>query len=242
MKTKHLNTILAFVTATLTMTLFNNFTAYHKGNKAREIAVESVNEASRVAHAKELLGSGYKGSLAQRLEGQDQLNYIILGKVRGELAPRWKGQAQTIASTLITESAKYKFDPVFVMAIIKTESKFNPLTRGRFGEIGLMQVKPDTAKWIAEKYHITWHGPKSLENPRTNILIGMAYFSYLRESFEGKAQKYVSAYNMGPRNVRRLAMAHVKPVEYAQRVMKNYAGFYSGMNTQEELVAANEAY
>jgi len=238
MKTKHLNTILAVITATLIMTLFNNFSVFHK-NMAREVAMESVNEASRVSHAKELLGHAYKGSLAQRLEGKDEINYLILSKIQAELSPRWKGHAQAIASTLITESSKYKFDPVFAMAIIKTESHFNPLTRGQFGEIGLMQIKPDTAKWIAKKYHIAWHGAKSLENPRTNIIIGMAYFSYLREKFDGRAQKYVTAYNMGPRNVRRLALAHVKPVEYAQRVMKNYAGFYSRMNAQDELVAVN---
>jgi soluble lytic murein transglycosylase len=95
-----------------------------------------------------------------------------------------------------------------------------------------LQVKPDTAEWIAKKYNIAWNGKNTLRNPEANIKIGLAYMNYLRKQFPGKASKYVSAYNMGPRNVRRLVAQNVTPYEYNSKVMKNYADLYSTMNTR----------
>ena len=231
MKTKHLKSTLALMTATLTLVLFNNFD-FFSWSKPQAPSIEGVNEASRVAHAKELLGKRYKGSNAQKIEGRKSFNYVIYNKVQSQLKAQWKGHARSITRTVITESAKYNLDPIFVLAVIKTESKFNPLTVGRYGEIGLMQVKPDTAEWIAKKYNIAWNGKNTLRNPEANIKIGLAYMNYLRKQFPGKASKYVSAYNMGPRNVRRLVAQNVTPYEYNSKVMKNYVDLYSTMNTR----------
>ena len=79
-------------------------------------------------------------------------------------------------------------------------------------------------------------------NPESNIKIGLAYMNYLRQQFPGKANKYVSAYNMGPRNVRRLVAQNVIPYEYNSKVMKNYADLYSTINARPAVttvVAAN---
>lgn len=194
--------------------------------------MDSVNEASRVTHAKELLGKYYDGSFAQQLEGSTTLNVSIYNKVQSRLQGRWKIQAEKISNTIISESGRHGFDPVFVMAVIQTESKFNPKARGRFGEIGLMQVKPDTAAWIARKYHLRWKGPRTLENPSANIRIGVAYMSYLRDHFAGASSKYVSAYNMGPKNVSRLFAQRVRPREYSLRVMRNYKDIYTTLAAQ----------
>lgn len=226
MKTTHLKIGQVIIAATLTTVLFNNFDFVSWSRPA----LNSVNEASRISHAKELLGSSYKGSFAQKLEGQSELNQMIYQKVQAQLAPKWKAHATSIASTVITEAAKYKLDPVFVLAVIRTESRFNPVIVGSAGEIGLMQVKPDTAEWIARKFKIPWHGKQTLENPASNIRIGLAYMNYLRHKFDGKALKYVTAYNMGPKNVRRLMASNTKPAEYNTRVMKNYGEFYSKLN------------
>jgi soluble lytic murein transglycosylase len=232
MKTRHLKSILAIFAATLTLAAFNNFTYMNwKGNKVG--LIEKVHEASRVAHAKELLGKLYKGSSAQKLEGSKELNYLIFSKVREQLPTRFQSQARSIARTVITESEKLELDPVFVLAVIRTESKFDPTTIGQFGEIGLMQIKPDTAEWIAKKYNISWSGPKTLKNPTANIRIGLAYMDYLRSTFSNKASKYVSAYNMGPRNLRRLLAQNQTPVEYNGRVMKNYSELYSLIMTEK---------
>lgn len=237
MKTRHLNTACTILTATVLLGLYNNFTL----TQWSFASLDNVNEASRVSHAKELLGNSYKGSAAQRLEGKTQLNYSLFNKVQSRLALQWKNEAQSITDTVIAESKKYQLDPVFVLAVIQTESKFNPLVRGRHGEIGLMQIKPDTAQWMAKKYGIAYLNEHSLENPAINIRLGLAYMNFLRQTFKGEAQSYVSAYNMGPTNVRKLTSQNIQPQEYSSKVLGNYKRFYKNLATNEfaPLVAAN---
>lgn len=231
MKSKNLKIGLAVAAATLTLAFFNNF-AFLNWSKPSVMTMESINEASRISHAKELLGSDYLGSDAHGFEGKAALNNMIHKNVQSSLAPKWKAQASAITRTIIKESSKYKLDPIFVLAVIKTESKFNPLAVGKFGEIGLMQIKPDTAEWIAKKFNLPWKDKNTLKEPAANIRIGLAYMNYLRGTFNGKALKYVSAYNMGPRNVRRLLGKNITPAEYNSRIMKNYNEIYSVL-TQE---------
>jgi hypothetical protein len=90
------------------------------------ITLASISEGARVAHAKELLGANYFGSEVEKTEGKKSLNHLIFKKLKSKLSLQWKGRAQSIASALIIESSKYNFDPVFVLAVIETESKFNP--------------------------------------------------------------------------------------------------------------------
>lgn len=238
MKTKHLKNGLGLVAAGLTSVLCVSIDL--SSSQPPLPALETVHEASRVAHAKELLGSLYDRSQAFQVSGVSSLNEELQAKVKRALAPQWKSQARQITRTIINESAKYKLDPVFVMALIKTESSFNPLAVGSSGEIGLMQVRPETAKWIARKFNIAWEGAKTLENPSTNIRIGLAYMNYLRTQFRGEAQGYVSAYNMGPRNVRRLLAQNVKPAVYNGRVMKHYHDLYTNLGQSKiRLLAIN---
>lgn len=200
-----------------------------------------INEKARTSHAKELLGKKYNGSAAQTVERATTLGFAIFEDVYKNLPKKFKADAVAVASTIIQESEKYETDPVFVMAVIKTESSFNPVARGGHGEIGLMQLKPDTAEWIAKKYKIKWHGKKSLENPVTNVILGMAYFDYLRERFDGHPTKYVAAYNMGAASVCRMYASEQTPRGYATRVMKNYNSTYKKLAaaTTLSLLAGN---
>lgn len=226
---------LVIFTATFTMVIFNGF-AYVEKPKTISI-LEKVNEASRISHAKELLGSSYFGSDAHSWEGKTSFNKMIHKTVRESLDKSWQKQARSIARTIIKESTKYKLDPVFVLAVIRTESKFNPLALGRFGEIGLMQIKPTTAEWIAGKFNLPWNGKKTLKDPVANIQIGLAYMSYLRGQFKGSARKYVSAYNMGPKNLNRLWKNKVTTFKYSSMVMQNYDKIYSRLKQKPDLVA-----
>lgn len=221
------NCIMAMITGTM-LIAFNNFTFA----KWSQFKMETVHEASRISHAKELLGKYYKGSHAQQLEGTGGLNISIFNKVQAQLGAKWKAQAKNISKAIITESAKHHFDPIFVLAIIQTESQFNPIAVGGVGEIGLMQIRPETAAWIAKKNSIPWNGSNTLKNPEMNVRIGVAYMAYLRNQFDGASFKYVSAYNMGPTNVRKMFSKKIKPKVYSTKVMNNYKEFYTTMLAQ----------
>ncbi|MFS4458327.1 lytic transglycosylase domain-containing protein [Bdellovibrio sp. HCB2-146] len=198
----------------------------------------AIDENARKDQAQELLGSHYIGSVAQSLEGQRDLNYLVFKKLEASLAKEWTRWIPQLTKELIRESKSRDMDPIFVLAIIQTESQFNTYAKGTSGEIGLMQILPQTGEWIAKKYNIPWNGPNTLYDPIANVKIGIAYFSYLRSQFESRAHHYVPAYNMGPKNVRRVArdIASVGEDErtllngiYGSKVMRNYQMIYQQM-------------
>jgi soluble lytic murein transglycosylase len=203
--------------------LFQNFT--FKG--LTKMNLKEVNEEVRVLHAKELLGKYYKSSSVSQTEGLQYLNVHLLNKVQASLPKKFLKKAPQITQMIISQAQKHDFDPAFVMAIIKTESNFNPLAIGGVGEIGLMQIRPETAAWIANKEKIKWNGPKTLKDPVQNVKIGVAYMAFLRDLFEGKAYKYLSAYNMGPNKLKKLIGNDSMPRKYSTKVMTHYEEFYN---------------
>lgn len=225
----------------LMVLLFQNMTLVEFST----LNLPSVDEDSRQDQARELLGVYYKGSLAQRFEGEQSLNYLVYKKIEASMTEKWKDRVAEITETLITESRKQELDPIFVLAVIQTESNFNTDARGNAGEIGLMQILPTTAEWISKKYKIPWKGAASLYDPVTNIKIGVTYFAHLRGEFDSRAYHYLPAYNMGPKNMRRVsrtigsisADGKIIKRDYAMRVMKNYTSIYEQLiATQKELV------
>lgn len=159
---------------------------------------------------------------------QSEVRREIYNAVKSQLPKKHKARAFEIARAVIMEANHHKMDPFFLLAVIKTESHFNVKARGRHGEIGLMQIMPQTAKWIASQAGLN---PETLnlEDPATNIRIGATYFASLRKSFNGAAAQYIGAYNMGPTNVRKLAQANIEPQVYPGKVLRNYRGFYVTM-------------
>ena len=237
MKAKHLKMIMCLALLTCTQVVYNNF-AKTSLSKKSPTKLYMVHEASRTNHAEELLGfRSYKKSDAALLGDTDSLNQRIYLHFKKSLPTKYKNQARKITQTLIRESMRYQMDPIFIMAVIKTESSFNPEALGGVGEIGLMQIKPDTAAWIAERYEMKFKGPKSLKDPNENIRVGVAYFSYLRLDFENLPGSYVNAYNMGPANVRRMLANNKKPKEYSLKVMSNYKKLYGIIAAKEVVVA-----
>lgn len=193
-----------------------------------------VDNELREKHAIEVLGSKeFKKSAAAQVEQLSNLHFKLYQDVRKQLPEKQRAYAFRITRALLKESQRYNFDPIFVAAVIKTESSFNPLAIGGVGEIGLMQLRPETAKWIAKIAGISFSQAQDLKDPIKNIEIGVAYLDYLRSKFASTSYRYIAAYNMGPKNVRKLIAQDKKPKEYATRIVKNYTDIY------ERLLMAN---
>ncbi len=96
-------------------------------------------------------------------------------------------------SKIITKYAKAYGVPVdLAHAVVKIESNFNPKARGRAGEVGLMQIKPATARMMGYKGSV-----KNLYNPDTNIQFGMKYLAQAHELGGGKTCGTILKYNAG---------------------------------------------
>jgi len=188
----------------------------------------------RVQHAKELLGKYYNSSIVSEGEKVKELKSYLTAWTTRSLKLAHKKYAGEIVEAVLVESKRHAFDPIFLLSMISNESTFNVTAVGSVGEIGLMQIRPSTAKWVSKKAGYHWGGRQTLFQPKTNIKIAAYYLSMLRRQFNGHAQLYVAAYNMGSKNVYRSLKARVFPKDYAQATMKYYIHYYTLLTSQEQ--------
>src|ERR1035438_8303474 len=86
--------------------------------------------------------------------------FFVLG-VLGLFVLIFSGRAWTwfrpvVQKPLINKYAgEYKMDPLWVMSIIKVESRFAPNVESRKGAVGLMQLLPSTARELAPEIGLT---------------------------------------------------------------------------------------
>jgi soluble lytic murein transglycosylase-like protein len=78
------------------------------------------------------------------------------------------------------------------MAVVRVESNYNPRARGRAGEVGLMQIKPSTARAMGYSGSI-----KALYDPETNLRWGMKYLAGAYERAGGTTCGTILRYNAG---------------------------------------------
>lgn len=176
-------------------------------------------------HARELMGNSYKKSIVAKYDKKN-ISKGIHAIVKARLPKAYKARAYSISKAIIDEANKYSLDPYFVMAVISGESSFNPVAVGPVGEIGMMQIRPSTGKWMAEIVKSKWRGDKTLRDPVANIKLGVAYLAWLRAKFDGHGQLYLAAYNMGPKAVKNAVSRDIYPKDYPIHVMKRYIAFY----------------
>ena len=94
-------------------------------------------------------------------------------------------------------SGEYNLSPALVAAVIRNESSFRPSAESSVGARGLMQVMPETAKWIAGKLKMDGYALEQLYEPETNIRFGCWYLNYLSSLFSGDPLCVVCAYHAG---------------------------------------------
>lgn len=133
-----------------------------------------------------------------------------------------ESEERELAALIYFESAKYGYDPEFILAIIQTESAFNPEAVSNKGAYGLMQLMPTTASEIASEVRIPYEGKSTLSQPSLNVRMGTYYLFKMMLRFKDVRVALV-AYNCGPGFVTEMQKRGAKlPEEYVEKVMGNY--------------------
>lgn len=144
-------------------------------------------------------------------------------------APQHK-YPKLIAETIVRESAEQRYDPLFVAAVIKSESAFNNFARSHKGAQGLMQIMPATGAWIADKENLPQH---KLSNPEHNVRLGISYLKHLEEEYAGDKVFTLVAYNWGPGHVESASGGKRRiPKEcltYAVKILSDYRRWKAGI-------------
>lgn len=92
-------------------------------------------------------------------------------------------------------SQEYGLEMALVYAVIKVESDFDNRAVSRSGALGLMQILPSTASWIAESLGEDYVKDKMFV-AKTNIKYGCFYLRYLFDKFKD-IDIVICAYNAG---------------------------------------------
>ena len=91
-------------------------------------------------------------------------------------------------------------DAALIAAVIYEESKFRDRT-SHAGARGLMQITPETARFIAHRSGGIRFVQQDLSSPQINISYGSFYLRYLLDRYDGNRTLAVAAYNAGLTNV-----------------------------------------
>ena len=133
-------------------------------------------------------------------------------------------------------------DVALMLAIIHTESNFNPLAVSKNGAAGLMQIMPGAARDLGLKVpqYKNRRKPKLDPNiderfdPNKNLSAGLTYFKMLHKKHLNNLTLALGAYNVGPAKVKIRGPLISRGKRYAKKVI-NRSQYYRDNAAQMEI-------
>ena len=159
--------------------------------------------------------------LSEEQDYEDRVRNRIKEVISGHYTGLDEKNAVRIPELILDESKKYGYDPLFLTALIITESSFYNWAKSNRGARGLMQLRPATAIALASETHLKWRGIRTLFDPEKNIALGAYYLNKLVSRF-GNLTLALEAYNHGPSRLSKYLRKGYQPKRYSKKVLKNY--------------------
>ncbi len=177
---------------------------------------------SNIAQVENVVFSKAKiARLTTEQDYEDRVKNRIEEVISGHYTGLDEKNAVRIPELILDESKKYGYDPLFLTALIITESSFYNWAKSNRGARGLMQLRPATAIALASETHLEWRGVRTLFDPEKNIALGAYYLNKLVSRF-GNLTLALEAYNHGPSRLSKYLRKGYQPKRYSKKVLKNY--------------------
>lgn len=132
------------------------------------------------------------------------------------------GEVDKLLAAFLAASREHRIPLDLLLSVAAAESHFRAAVVSNKGCIGIMQVKPSTARIIGVD-------PAKLADPATNIDAGARYLRILLDRYDDKVELAISAYNAGPSRVRDRVPSITETRQYVARVVANREVLRGGM-------------
>ncbi|MCY1014744.1 lytic transglycosylase domain-containing protein [Pyxidicoccus sp. MSG2] len=107
-----------------------------------------------------------------------------------------------LGQAIAEEARSTGYDPLLILALIDVESDFEEEAISEKGAKGLMQIKPSTLHFLAEKEGLRLSREEVTADPALCVRLGIRYLHSLQERFGGDLDLALMAYNAGPTRIR----------------------------------------
>ena len=103
---------------------------------------------------------------------------------------------RAVYGTVLASAAAFDVSPAMILAVIRTESNFKPDVISPVGAVGLMQLLPDTFRYLREEHFREPLPDEAIFEREVNVRYGTYYLAYLFHRFESWPLA-LAAYNAG---------------------------------------------
>jgi soluble lytic murein transglycosylase len=194
------------------------------------VAEQFTDGLLRLSMGDHLQGIAKISSLEDRENPEEQAQY----KALTQQIAYWQALYPTLYIEAIENwSQQRQLNPLLVISVIRQESRFEPKIHSSAGAVGLMQVMPETSKWVAENIGVKKY---SLENPNDNVKLGTWYLDEIHDRYKNNSMLAIASYNAGSGNLSKWLQGkkvsdpdefvEAIPFEETQGYVKNVFGNY----------------
>ncbi|PDQ17233.1 lytic transglycosylase [Mesorhizobium sanjuanii] len=164
-------------------------TASAKVQKAAGVKAKKATSAKRAISAKKAVSRRH---VKRNRKNIDRTTTASIDRKSRPVPTAVSGGTGQYSAIIARYAATYGVPVSLANAVVKIESNYQPNIVGGAGEIGLMQIKPATARMMGYTGSV-----KGLFNPDTNIRYGMKYLAMARGLGGGTTCGTILKYNAG---------------------------------------------
>jgi soluble lytic murein transglycosylase len=129
-------------------------------------------------------------------------DFSLIDRVLARRAPELGITLRRQVGVAIAEEARDAgYDPLLILAIIDVESDFEEAAISHRGARGLMQIKPSTLYFLAQRTGLRLSRQEVASDPALAVRLGIRYLRWLNDRF-GSLDLALMAYNAGPTRIR----------------------------------------